>query len=83
MSDIVNTIRGGFCEPNVGCMSIKKCICDVLDEAADEIERLRQDNKDMRLWLSSLEIADPDGRVWKRAGDIYAEMVEKQESGND
>lgn len=41
MSDIVNTIRGGFCEPNVGCMSIKKCICDVLDEAADEIEWLR------------------------------------------
>ena len=41
MTDIVNTLRGGFCEPNTGCMSIKKCVCDVLDEAADEIERLR------------------------------------------
>lgn len=62
---------------------LQEDLSDLILDAADEIERLRQDNKDMRLWLSSLEIADPDGRVWKRAGDIYAEMVEKQESGND
>lgn len=49
MSDIVNTIRGGFCEPNVGCMSIKKCICNVLDEAADEIERLREEVRRLRV----------------------------------
>jgi predicted nuclease with TOPRIM domain len=41
MTDIVNTLRGGFCEPNTGCMSLKMCICDLLGDAAEEIERLR------------------------------------------
>jgi len=41
MTDIVNTLRGGFCKPNTGCMSVKTCICGLLGDAADEIERLR------------------------------------------
>lgn len=84
MTDIVNTLRGGFCEPNTGCMVLKTCVCDVLDDAADEIERLRQDNRDMRQWLLSLEAAGARmSRVWKRAEVIHREMTEKQGSGND
>ncbi len=48
MTDIVNTLRGGFCEPNTGCMSVKTCICDLLGDAADEIERLRERRDDWR-----------------------------------
>lgn len=124
MTDIVTTIKGAVCLPDTGCMSVVTCICDILQDAADEIERLRsvidatanhwlalqhdypikwegaidgamaaacaeigrlgQDNKDMRLWLSSLEAAGARmSRVWKRAEDIYAEIMEKQESGDD
>lgn len=84
MSDIVDRLREAVCPPNTGCMSVKTCVCDIMQDAADEIEQLRQDNKDMRLWLSSLEAAGARmSRVWKRAEIIHMEMVGKQEGGND
>ena len=41
MSDIVTTIKEAVCLPDTGCMSVVTCICDILQDAADEIERLR------------------------------------------
>jgi len=41
VTDIVDALRNGLCGPNTGCMSIKTCICDLLGDVADEIERLR------------------------------------------
>lgn len=41
MTDIVTTIKGAVCLPDTGCMSVVTCICDILQDAADEIEWLR------------------------------------------
>ncbi len=41
MSDIVTTIKGAVCLPDTGCVSVVTCICDIMQDAADEIERLR------------------------------------------
>lgn len=81
MNSIVKTIKEAVCLPDTECMSVGLCVCDVLQDAADEIERLREENRDMRLWLSSLEIAGARmSRVWKRAEVIHKELTEKEES---
>jgi hypothetical protein len=41
MTDIVTRMKEAVCPPNTGCMSVKTCICDLLGDAADEIECLR------------------------------------------
>jgi len=41
MPDIEMRLKEAVCLPNTGCMSIKTCICDLLGDAAEEIERLR------------------------------------------
>jgi len=41
VSDIVMKLKEAACPPNTGCMSFKDCVCDVMEDAADEIERLR------------------------------------------
>ena len=41
MSDIVKSMKEAVCLPDTGCMSVVTCICDILQDAADEIERLR------------------------------------------
>lgn len=40
MTDIVDRLRQGSCDPNTGCLP-KTCGCAAMDEAADEIDRLR------------------------------------------
>jgi hypothetical protein len=42
MTDIVERIKDAACTPNTGCISIKTCVCDIMDEAADCIEELRE-----------------------------------------
>jgi chromosome segregation ATPase len=42
MNDIVERIKDAACPANTGCMSIKTCVCDVMGEAADCIEELRE-----------------------------------------
>jgi hypothetical protein len=42
MTDIVERIKDAACTPNTGCISIKTCVCDIMDEAADCIEELRK-----------------------------------------
>lgn len=84
MTDIVTTIKKAVCLPDTGCVSVVMCVCDVMQDAADEIERLRQDNHDMRLWLSSLEAAGARmSMAWKRATVIHREMVEKVGSSHE
>jgi hypothetical protein len=70
VSDIVNTLRGGFCEPNTGCMSIRMCICDLLGDAADEIERLRNmvDHHEHSLQEAHAEIERLRGMVMDLSG---------------
>ena len=41
MSDIVKSMKEAVCLPDTGCMSVVTCICDIMQDAADEIERLR------------------------------------------
>ena len=60
MSNIVNTLRGGLCEPNTGCMSIKMCICDLLGDAADKIERLRAADTELSILRSKLSATTHD-----------------------
>lgn len=40
--DIVATMRGAVCLPDTGCISVVTCVCDILQDAADEIEMLRE-----------------------------------------
>jgi hypothetical protein len=41
MTDIVERMKATACPDNTGCMSIRMCVCDVMGDAVDEIERLR------------------------------------------
>ena len=48
MTDIVTTLKEAICLPDTGCMSVVTCICDIMQDAADEIERLRAMNDEAR-----------------------------------
>ena len=54
MTDIVTALREAVCLPNTGCMSIRMCVCDVMQDAADEIERLNKALKWEQHWLSRI-----------------------------
>jgi hypothetical protein len=41
MTDIVTSLKEAVCLPDTGCMSVVTCVCDIMQDAADEIERLR------------------------------------------
>ena len=42
MSDIVERLKEAVCLPDTGCMSVVMCVCDVMQDASDEIEKLRE-----------------------------------------
>jgi len=42
MTDIVERMKATACPDNTGCMSIRMCVCDVMGDAVDEIDRLRE-----------------------------------------
>jgi hypothetical protein len=42
MSDIVMRLKEAACLPNTGCMSLRLCVCDVMEDAVEEVERLRE-----------------------------------------
>lgn len=50
MTDLVEALRHSCCPPNTGCMSMTVCVCDLMQDAADEIQRLRAllDRQDLR-----------------------------------
>ena len=37
----MKSMKEAVCLPDTGCMSVVTCICDIMQDAADEIERLR------------------------------------------
>ena len=41
MTDIVKSMKEAVCLPDTGCMSVVTCVCDIMQDAADEIEWLR------------------------------------------
>ena len=49
MTDIVTKLREAACLPNTGCMSIRTCVCDVMEDAVDEIEALREEIRRLRV----------------------------------
>lgn len=49
MTDIVERMKEAACPPNTGCMSIKTCVCDIMQDSADEIERLREEVRRLRV----------------------------------
>ena len=54
MTDIVKKMKEAACPPNTGCMSVKMCVCDVMQDAADEIERLRAAEIELTILRSKL-----------------------------
>jgi hypothetical protein len=42
MTDIRKMLEDGRCKPNHGCNVATLCMCAALEDAADEIERLRE-----------------------------------------
>jgi len=49
MDDIVTTLREAVCLPNTGCISATMCVCDVMQDAADEIKALREEVRQLRV----------------------------------
>lgn len=49
MSDIVDRLREAVCPPNTGCMSVKTCVCDIMQDAADKIYLLREEIRRLRV----------------------------------
>jgi 6-pyruvoyl-tetrahydropterin synthase len=41
MTDIVERMKDAACPANTGCMSVKTCVCDIMGDASEEIESLR------------------------------------------
>jgi hypothetical protein len=49
MTDIVASLKEAVCLPDTGCMSVVMCVCDVMQDAVDEIERLREEVRRLRV----------------------------------
>jgi hypothetical protein len=47
MTDIRKMLEDGRCKPNHGCNVATLCMCAALEDAADEIERLRAKNHEL------------------------------------
>ncbi len=56
MSDIVERLKEAVCLPNTGCMSVVMCVCDVMQDAADEIEMLREQIERLREGVRRLRV---------------------------
>ena len=65
MDDIVTTLREAACLPNTGCMSIRMCVCDVMGDAVDEIERLR---------LTVMNLCVANGKLEDERDDLHEEV---------
>ena len=64
MTDIVTRMKETACPANTGCMSIKVCVCDVMGDAVDEIERLREEIGRMNGRIDNLHWR---GRLWPKS----------------
>lgn len=56
MTDIVESLKEAVCLPDTGCVSVVMCVCDIMQDAADEIERLRE--AIMKLCVSNGKLDD-------------------------
>ncbi len=54
-SDIVMRMKEAACLPNTGCMSPRMCVCDVMEDAAEEIERLRVRVVELNGFIETIE----------------------------
>lgn len=48
MTDIVERLKTNRCAENAGCGVMRSCACADMDDAADEITRLRAENERLR-----------------------------------
>ncbi len=65
MTDIVERMRDVACPANTGCMSIRMCVCDVVGDAVDEIERLR---------LTVMNLCVANGKLEDERNDLREEV---------
>jgi hypothetical protein len=65
MTDIVERMKATACPDNTGCMSIKMCVCDVVGDAVDEIERLR---------LTVMNLCVANGKLEDERDDLREEV---------
>ena len=49
MTDYKAMIEEHSCKPNQGCGVMTICMCGVAEDMADEIERLRKENQELKL----------------------------------
>ena len=65
MTDIVERMKATACPDNTGCMSIRMCVCDVVGDAVDEIERLR---------LTVMNLCVANGKLEDERDDLREEV---------
>jgi hypothetical protein len=53
MTDIRKMLEDGRCKPNHGCNVATFCMCAALEDAADEIERLLKENRNMNTTITN------------------------------
>ena len=56
MTDIVASLKEAVCLPDTGCMSVVTCVCDVMQDAVDEIEMLREQIERLREEIRRLRV---------------------------
>ena len=84
MTDIVERMKATACPDNTGCMSIRMCVCDVMGDAVDEIERLRSTVMELCVKSGKLEDERDDllkevGRATVLLNSVTAEMSDARE----
>ena len=75
MTDIVERMQEAACLPNTGCMSIKTCVCDIMGDAIDEIERLRKAALDLEISvMAASEHSDEGWHLAESFEDCITEL---------
>lgn len=64
MTDIVMRLKEAVCLPDTGCVSLRMCVCDVMEDAADEIQRLTACLKWEQNWLERVGTHAPGCWQW-------------------
>jgi CRISPR/Cas system CMR-associated protein Cmr1 (group 7 of RAMP superfamily) len=85
MIDIVERLRKNQCPTNSGCNPlVEYCQCNIMDDSADEIEKLRWENANMeKLWRKSegtwMEIRDKQDAEIERLRKVVTLLIEYEE----
>jgi len=74
MSDLIGALRSEQCEPNTGCRP-QSCVCGLMDDAADEIERLQSQAQSTALDYLALDGQASEAIARATAAEAEAERL--------